>query len=102
MTDGTYEIVLYRLKPHVANEQVLEVTARAAAWLRNQPGYLEWEHLADESGQRIDLLRWATLDSAMAAGEAFLKTPQAAAFMELVDGESVRMMHPQCVARYSA
>jgi quinol monooxygenase YgiN len=100
MTDGTYEMVLYRLKPHVAREQFLEVTARAAAWLRNQPGYIEWEHLEDEGGQQIDLLLWASLDEALAAGQAFIKTPQATAFMELVEEESVRMMHPRRVASY--
>ena len=100
MTDGSYEMVLYRLKPHVARERFLEVAAQSADWLRNQPGYIEWEHLEDESGQRVDLLRWASLDEALAAGEEFIKTPQAAAFMELVEEESVQMMQPRRVATY--
>lgn len=101
MADETYEMVLFRLKPGIDRDSMRTVSDQANAWLRQQPGFLSREVLEDESGQWVDMLRWASLDEALAAAEAFIDTPVAAAYMALVDEESIRMLHPRRFATYN-
>ena len=98
--DGQFEIVIYRLKADVNRDQFLDISARATAWLRNSPGYLDRELLEDDSGQWVDLVRWATMEDALAAASAFMEVPEAAAFMDAVETESIIMLHPRRVVRY--
>jgi quinol monooxygenase YgiN len=98
--DGQFEIVIYRLKAEVHRDQFMEVSARATEWLRNRPGYLGRELLEDDSGLWVDLVRWATMDDALAAASAFMEVPQAAAFMDAVESESITMLHPRRVVLY--
>jgi antibiotic biosynthesis monooxygenase (ABM) superfamily enzyme len=98
--DGQFEIVIYRLKPNVDRHQFIEISARATEWLRNRPGYLSRELLEDDSGQWVDLVRWATMDEALAAASAFMEVPEAAAFMDAVEPESITMLHPRRVVAY--
>ena len=98
--DGQFEIVIYRLKANVNRDQFLEISARATQWLRNSPGYLDRELLEDDSGQWVDLVRWATMEDALAAASAFMETPEAAAFMDAVEPESITMLHPRRVVIY--
>lgn len=98
MASGEFEIVLYRLKPDVERERFLEISQRATDWLRQRSGYIGRELLEDESGLWIDLVRWKSTEDALAAAEAFAQTPDAADFMEAVEPESIRMMHPRRVA----
>ena len=98
--DGQFEIVIYRLKPGVNRNQFLEISARATEWLRTHAGYLGRELLEDESGQWVDLVRWATMEEALAAANAFMEAPEAAAFMGAVEPESITMLHPRRVVMY--
>ena len=98
--EGQFEIVIYRLKPNVQREQFMEVSARATEWLRHRPGYLGRELLEDDSGQWVDLVRWATMEDALAAAGAFMEVQEAAAFMEAVEPESITVLHPRRVVRY--
>jgi antibiotic biosynthesis monooxygenase (ABM) superfamily enzyme len=98
--DGQFEIVIYRLKPNVDRHQFIEISARATEWLRNRPGYLSRELLEDDSGQWVDLVRWATMDEALAAASAFMEVPEAAAFMDAVEPESITVLHPRRVVAY--
>ena len=96
--DGQLEMVIYRLKGEMDRDQFLEISARATEWLRDRPGYLSRELLQDDSGQWVDLVRWATIDDALAAAAAFMAVPEAAAFMDAVEPESITMLHPRRVA----
>jgi hypothetical protein len=100
--EGQFEIVIYRLKPAVDRDQFLEISARATDWLRQRPGYLGRQLLEDDSGLWVDLVRWATMDDALAAAGAFMEVPEAAAFMDAVEPESVIMLHPRRVVDYDA
>ena len=95
--DGRLEMVIYRLKGDVHRDQFLKISARATEWLRNRPGYLSRELLEDDSGQWVDLVRWATMEDALAAAGAFMAVPEAAAFMDAVEPESITMLHPRRV-----
>jgi antibiotic biosynthesis monooxygenase (ABM) superfamily enzyme len=98
--DGQFEIVIYRLKPDADRDRFMEISHQATDWLRQRPGYLGRELLEDESGQWVDLVRWATMDDALAAASAFMQVPEAAAFMDAVEPESVTMLHPRRVVVY--
>lgn len=100
MNNGQYEIVLYRLKPDTDRDRFLDISAQATDWLRQCAGYLGRELLEDE-GQWVDLVRWASRDDALAAGEAFVQTPIASEFMASVDPQSVQMLHPTRVVEYA-
>ena len=97
---GQFEIVIYRLKPDVDRSRFMEISNRATEWLRQRPGYLGRELLEDESGLWVDLVRWATMEDALAAGSAFMDVPEAAAFMDAVEPESITMLHPRRVVLY--
>jgi antibiotic biosynthesis monooxygenase (ABM) superfamily enzyme len=98
--DGQFEIVIYRLKPDVDRTRFMEISTQATEWLRQRPGYLGRELLEDESGQWVDLVRWATKDDALAAAGAFSEVPEAKAFMDAVEPESITMLHPRSVMVY--
>ena len=98
--DGQFEIVIYRLKPDVDRNRFLEISTQATEWLRTRPGYLGRELLEDDNGQWVDLVRWATMDEALAAASAFMEVPEAAAFMDVVEPESITMLHPRSVVIY--
>jgi antibiotic biosynthesis monooxygenase (ABM) superfamily enzyme len=98
--DGQFEIVIYRLKPDVDRNRFLEISTQATEWLRTRPGYLGRELLEDDNGQWVDLVRWATIDDALAAASAFMEVPEAAAFMDVVEPESITMLHPRSVVIY--
>jgi hypothetical protein len=95
--DGQFEIVIYRLKGDVDRDQFLKISARATEWLRGRPGYLSRELLEDDSGLWVDLVRWATMEDALAAASAFMPVPEAVAFMDAVEPESITMLHPRRV-----
>src|SRR5215213_10948874 len=97
---GQFEIVIYRLKPDVDRDQFMEISSRATEWLRKRHGYLGRELLHDDSGLWVDLVRWATMEDALAAASAFMEVPQAAAFMAAVETESIIMLHPRRAVMY--
>jgi quinol monooxygenase YgiN len=99
VTDGQYEIVLYRLLPDTDRHRFLAISAEATAWLRQRPGFLSRELLEDD-GQWVDLVQWSTMDDALAAADAFGQAPEAAAFMALVELDSIRMLHPSRIVAY--
>ena len=97
---GQFEIVVYRLKPDLNRDQFMEISTRATDWLRQRPGYLGRQLLEDDNGSWVDLVRWATMNDALAAAGAFMESPEAAAFMNAVEPESVIMLHPRLVVDY--
>jgi hypothetical protein len=94
---GQLEMVIYRLKGHVHRDQFLKISARATEWLRNRPGYLSRGLLEDDSGLWVDMVRWATMEDALAAAAAFMAVPEAAVFMDAVEPDSITMLHPRRV-----
>lgn len=98
--DGQFEIVIYRLTADVNRDQFMDVSARATEWLRHRPGYLGRELLEDDNGQWVDLVRWTTIEDALSAASAFMEVPEAAAFMDAVEPESISMLHPRRVVLY--
>jgi hypothetical protein len=99
MNDGQFEIVMYRLKPDMDRDRFMTISEQATTWLRTCPGYLGRELLEDD-GQWVDLVRWATMEDALAAADAFAAAPEAATFMDAVEPDSIQMLHPRRIVLY--
>lgn len=89
------EVVLFRAKAGVADEQVLQGSAQIQPWLAGAAGYLNRKLSKGEDGQWVDLVEWRTLAEAHHAAEQLMAESSAAAFMSLIDPESVTMLHVQ-------
>jgi antibiotic biosynthesis monooxygenase (ABM) superfamily enzyme len=98
--NGQLEIVIYRLRADVDRVKFMAISSQATEWLRHRPGYLGRELLEDDGGQWVDLVRWATIEDALAAASAFMEVPEAAAFMDAVEPDSITMLHPRRVVKY--
>lgn len=89
------EVVLFRAKAGVADEQVLHGSAQLQPWLEGAAGYLSRKLNKGEDGQWVDLVHWRTLAEAHQAAEQLMAEPSAAAFMAMIDPESITMLHVQ-------
>ncbi|MCE7986584.1 MAG: hypothetical protein DYG89_35880 [Caldilinea sp. CFX5] len=89
------EVVLFRAKAGVSDEQVLQGSAQIQPWLAGAAGYLKREVSKNEDGQWVDIVHWRSLDEAQQAAEQLMAEPTAAAFMSMIDPESITMLHVQ-------
>lgn len=93
------EIVLFRLKEGIRREDFLQAADALMLDLRRMSGYIERELLSDASGQWVDLVRWRSLDEALAAAEQFNTLPSARPFSAMIEPPS-RMLHVQRLRHY--
>lgn len=89
------EVVLFRTKAGVSDEQVLQGSAQIQPWLEKAAGYLNRQLSKNADGQWVDLVQWRTLAEAHQAAEQLMAEPSAAAFMAMIDPESITMLHVQ-------
>ena len=89
------EVVLFRAKAGVSDDQVLQGSAQIQPWLAGAAGYLKREVSKGEDGQWVDLVHWRSLAEAQQAAEQLMAEPTAAAFMSMIEPESITMLHVQ-------
>ena len=94
------EVAMFELKEGIAPKAFLAAAEEATGWLRNRPGFLARELLADNGGKWIDLVRWASLDDAHSAADEFMSATETRALLDAIDPATLRMLHPRSVARY--
>ena len=88
------EVVLFWLKPGVERETFLAAAEATTAFLREEMGgFRERELMEDGSGRWLDVVRWASLEEAQAAAAAFATSMRSRAFVEMIDPESMTMLH---------
>jgi len=87
------EIVHFRVKPGVSDEQVLAASTQTQEWISQCPGYLARELSKTTEGQWIDIVHWRTLAEAQAAAQQIMQEPCAAPFMALLDPTQVTFYH---------
>ncbi len=97
----TIEIVMYRAKPEVSDAHLTELSDGFQRELDGFPGYIRRRLLKDDDGIWIDIVDWNSMEEAMRASEQINASPLAAAFGELVEGESVKVMHLSPVRVYA-
>ena len=89
----TVEVVLFRAKAGISDEQVLHGSAQIQQWLESAAGYLKREVSKGDDGQWVDIVHWRTLTEAQQAAQQLMADPAAADLISFIDPESVTMLH---------
>ena len=86
---GAVEIVLYRPRPGVTDQQVVEASDALQTDLEGFPGYIRRRLMKTADGLWVDTVDWRSLEQAEAAAAAIMQQLSAARFMALVEESSV-------------
>jgi hypothetical protein len=97
---GAVEVVLYRAKPGVADQQVIEASEALQADLDGFAGYIRRRLMKTTDGLWVDTVDWRSLAEAEAAAAAIMERPSAGQFMALVEESTIQMLHPLPVRTY--
>lgn len=90
---GMVEVVLFRARAGVSDDQIRAATDALQRDVEGFPGYISRRLVKSEDGQWLDIVDWTGLDEALRAAEAIMARPSAEGFGELVEPESVKMLH---------
>lgn len=102
VADPVLEIVHFRVKAGVSDEQVLAASAQAQEWVSQRPGYLARELSKNAEGQWIDIVHWRSLAEAQAAAQQIMQEPCAANLMALLDPAQITIDHLESKQAFSA
>ncbi len=69
----TIELVRFRLQPGNTAADWLKVNEKINDWMKVQPGFQFRSVSETEDGEWWDLVYWASMEAALAAGEKFLR-----------------------------
>lgn len=93
MTTTVVEMVTYKLKPQVTKTDLHTSHQGVNTFIKNQPGFLYRSVSADENDQWYDIVYWQDMESAKAAGDAFMASTEGQHLCSLVDMDSCFMRH---------
>lgn len=93
MDNSTIELVTFRARQGVTNQQLETQGAALEGFLKEQPGFLYRSLSVDEDGLWYDIVYWKTMSDAESAAEKFKQNQLGMAMMELIDMDSARMRH---------
>ncbi len=97
---GMVEVVLFKAKDGVSDAEIRAVADELQRDVEEFPGYISRRLVKSEDGQWLDIVDWTGLDEALHAAEAIMARPSAQSFMELVEPESITMLHLASVQVY--
>ena len=90
------ELVVFKLKDGTSREAFLATVGAVSDWAATQPGFVSRDLSYDASGDRwIDVVYWRSLAAAEAAAAVAESSPSCAGMFELIDLESMLMIHGQ-------
>ena len=96
------ELVIFKIKPGVTRERLLETAEAVTRWARAQPGFVSRELSYAKEGDRwIEVVYWAGLGDAQAATKAAETSEQCAPMFALIEMESMDFMHGIPVGRWT-
>lgn len=98
----TLEVVLFRAKMGVSDEQVLHGSAQIQHWLEGAAGYVKREVSKGDDGQWVDIVHWRSLVDAQQAAQQLMADPAAADLMSFIDPESITMLHVEQRQQFGA
>jgi len=93
MSTNVIELVTYKLKADADLSQLRDTHEEVNAWLLQQPGFLYRSLSQDEQSTWFDIVYWENMETAKAAGEAFMSAPAGQALMTVCDMDSCFMRH---------
>jgi hypothetical protein len=98
---GAVEVVLYRARPGVPDQQVIEASEALQADLEGFAGYIRRRLMkTTDDGVSVDTVDWRSLAEAEAAATAIMERPSAGQFMALVEESTIQTLHPLPVRTY--
>ena len=93
MEGKVLELVVYKLKEGVSDEQFLGTNGAVSSWISKQPGFISRELVYDGEGDRwVDVIWWETMEQAHAASELSMAS-ECQPMFALIDMESALMLH---------
>ena len=99
---GVVEVVLFKAKPGVNDAEIGAVADALQRDVEGFPGYISRRLVKSEDGQWLDIVDWTGLDEAQRAAEAIMARPSAERIGELVEPESIQVLHLAPVRVYGA
>lgn len=94
MEGKVLELVVYKLKEGVSDEQFLGTNGAVSSWISKQPGFISRELVYDGEGDRwVDVIWWETMEQAHAASELSMASESCQPMFALIDMESALMLH---------
>ena len=95
------EVVLFKLRSDADEDAFMRANEALMPELRAMGGFIRRELLRSDDGQWMDTVYWHSHDDAMRAAEIFPSLACAAPLMELLDAESLTMLHVAPVRMYN-
>jgi hypothetical protein len=94
----TVELVSYRLKDNISKEQLAATHNDVNQFLQQQQGFMYRSCSEDDNGLIYDIVYWQNMESAKAAGEAFMNHPAGQSLVVLCDESSLTMNHMELLS----
>jgi hypothetical protein len=91
--NSTIEVVTFKLKNNVTAQQLELSHEGVNSFCVAQPGFLYRSLSEDDQGTWFDIVYWKDVESAKAAGEAFMADERCQNLSKLIDDTSVVMRH---------
>lgn len=96
------DIISYRLAEDVSQEQLLKVTAGIANdWMKNLPGFVQWEVHANSDGTYTDIVYWQSEKDAKNAEKEMANIPNGSDWYGCYKAESISSKRLHQLASYS-
>jgi hypothetical protein len=97
----TLEVVLFKLKPSVAESTFMDVNESILGDLRAMDGFIRRDLFKDSHGQWMDIVYWNSMHDAQRAAELFPTLSCAQNLMEMLDETSLTMLHLEQAKSYA-
>lgn len=88
-----YEIVVFKAKDGISAEQVVSAAQHIQPLLDSYKGYISRQLVQADGDQWVDIVTWESLEDAKFAANDIMSKPIAAIFMNVIDTETINMMH---------
>jgi len=88
------EIAMYKIKNGVSEADFIQAGVEMEKnFIKKQKGFIKRTFAKSENGEWVDVIYWETMDDAMKASEAAMKSPVCAPMFGMLDDVSVKMHH---------
>ncbi len=95
------DIIHYELAEDITKEHLLKVAADIVkTWMKDLPGFLEWEIHENENNTFTDIVYWQSKDDAKNAEKAMAEIPNAAEWYQCYKEGSITSQHLHLLAKF--
>lgn len=92
-TIGNIEMVTFKTKPEIKDENAREALESLTACVSHFPGFIGRKLGKSKEGQWIDLIYWSSRSNAEKAAGEVMQNPQALKAFEVIDESTMEMSH---------